>query len=491
MQARATADRAGRGVEILVSKDPSSTAPQKPKPKKSGPLRERPRRGKDSKWQTAPVRAPDGMTARDVAVSALFSVFVEKRAFEDVFNKAAATRNLEPRDRAFARLIASTVLRHHGELRAVIARFLEKPLPEHQGRLEQILLAAAAQLLFLDTPPHAAISLAVDQCRADGSAKRFDKLTNAVLRRVSERGREILATLDPVSLNIPAWLLARWQTAFGAEVARAIGLASLREAPLDLTVRADAAGWADHLGGIVLPTGSVRLTGAGRIEELSGYDDGAWWVQDAAAALPAKLIGDIAGKHVADLCAAPGGKTAQLAAAGARVTAIDKSPGRLNRLKENLERLGLDAETSVADAATFAPGRTFDAILIDAPCTATGTIRRHPDILILKRDDDVAALGLLQRRILDGAAASLKPGGTLVYCTCSLEPDEGVNQIDAFLVDNPAFSRAPIDAAALGIDPAWLAPSGDLRTLPSHLPDLPDGMTGLDGFFAAKLVRAL
>ena len=213
-------------------------------------------------------------------------------------------------------------------------------------------------------------------------------------------------------------------------------------------------------------------------------------MQDAAAALPAKLLGDIAGKEVADLCAAPGGKTSQLAAAGARVTAIDKSPGRLNRLIENLTRLGLEAETSVADAANFAPGRTFDAILVDAPCTATGTIRRHPDILILKRDEDIAALAALQARILEGAASSLRPGGTLVYCTCSLEPEEGAAQIAAFLKSHPEFQRAAIDVEALGFDPAWMSPEGDVRTLPSHLSELPDGMTGMDGFFAAKLTRA-
>lgn len=473
-----------------MSSDPTPPTSKTPKTKKPGPLRENPRRGKDFKWQTAPVRAPAGMIARDVAVSALFSVFVEKRAFDDVFNKAADGRHLEPRDRGFARLIAATVLRHHGELRAVIANCLEKPLPERQGRLEQILLAGAAQLLFLDTPPHAAISLAVDQCRADSAAKRFASLTNAVLRRVAREGRDHLATLDAVTLNIPPWLMARWQAAFGDQTARAIASASLSEAALDITVRADADGWASHLRGIALKSGSVRIKSAGRIEELSGYDDGAWWVQDAAAALPAKLLGDITDKDVADLCAAPGGKTAQLAAAGARVTAVDKSPGRLNRLKENLGRLGLDAETYVADAAEFAPGRLFDAILIDAPCTATGTIRRHPDILILKRDEDVAALAALQARILNGAAASLKPGGTLVYCTCSLEPEEGSAQIDAFLKANPEFRRAPIDAAALGLDPAWISPAGDLRTLPSHLSELPEGMTGMDGFFAAKLVRA-
>ncbi|NOT72024.1 MAG: MFS transporter [Hyphomicrobium sp.] len=453
------------------------------------PARERPRRGRDSKWQTPPLAAPGGLAARDVAVSALFSVFVEKRAFDDVFTKAAATRNLEPRDRAFARLIAATVLRHHGELRAVIARFLEKPLPEHQGRLEQILLSAAAQLLFLQTPPHAAISLAVDQCRGDSSARRFDKLTNAVLRRVSEQRETLLTGLDAVELNIPAWLLARWTAAYGRDTAYAIGRASLTEAPLDLTVKTGPAAWAGTLGGIVMPSGSVRLAGAGRIEDLPGYDDGAWWVQDTAAALPVKMLGDVAGKDVADLCAAPGGKTAQLAAAGARVTAVDKSPGRLNRLKANLARLHLDAETAVADAAEFAPGRMFDAILVDAPCTATGTIRRHPDILLLKRDEDVAALAALQARVLASAALAVKPGGALVYCTCSLEPEEGSLQIGRFLSANPQFRRDRIDPASIGAVPAWFTAEGDLRTLPSHASDMPDGLTGLDGFFASRLVR--
>lgn len=430
-----------------------------------------------------------GLEARDVAVSALFSVFVEKRAFDDVFNKAAATRHLEPRDRAFARMIAATVLRHHGELRAIIGRFLEKPLPEHQGRLEQILLAAAAQLVFLQTPPHAAISLAVDQCRTDSSARRFDKLTNAVLRRVSEQGRAMLPGLDAVALNIPAWLMARWEKAYGSDAARALAEASLQEAPLDLTVKSDPQLWAEKLAGAVVGNGSVRLAGAGRIEELAGYDDGAWWVQDAAAALPVKMLGDISGKDVADLCAAPGGKTAQLAAAGAHVVAVDKSPGRLNRLKENLQRLRLQAETFVADAAEFAPGRAFDHILIDAPCTATGTIRRHPDILILKRDEDVAALAALQARVLMRAAQALKPGGTLVYCTCSLEPEEGRDQITRFLAANPDFAHVPVTASATGFDPSWLTADGDLRTLPSHIRDLPPGMRGLDGFYAAKLTR--
>ena len=442
-----------------------------------------------SRFKTPPAALADGLAARDVAVSALFSVFVEKRAFDDVFTKAAATRNLEPRDRAFARLIAASVLRHHGELKAVIGRFLTKPLPEHQGRLEHIMLSAAAQLLILKTPPHAAISLAVDQCRADTSARRFDKLTNAVLRRVSEQGHGILPTLDSVALNIPAWLLARWQKTYGAETARAIAEASLLEAPLDLTVKSDPEGWAAKLGGTLLPSGSVRLSGAGRIEELEGYNDGAWWVQDAAAAIPVRLLGNVRGLAVADMCAAPGGKTAQLALAGARVISIDKSPGRLNRLKTNLERLGLDAETRVADAAEFLSEPVFDAVLIDAPCTATGTIRRHPDILHLKRDDDIAALAAVQARILDRAAVTVKPGGVLVYCTCSLEPEEGPDQIAKFLATHSEFSRVPVPADEIQANPAWMTADGDLRTLPSQLAEMPDGLSGMDGFFASKLLR--
>ncbi|MFN0219368.1 MAG: RsmB/NOP family class I SAM-dependent RNA methyltransferase [Hyphomicrobium sp.] len=435
----------------------------------------------------------DGLAARDVAASALFSVFVESRAFDDAFAKSAEARRLAPRDRAFARAIASTVLRRRGALNAVIDRFLQKPLPVNQGRLEPILLCAAAQLLVLNTPAHAAISLAVDQCRVDKAAKRFDKLANAVLRKVATEGRSMFAALDGPRLNVPAWMMARWTTTYGAEQARAIAAASLQEAPLDLTVKSDAATWAEKLGGEALPTGSVRIQHAGRIEELSDYGAGDWWVQDAAAALPVKLFGEIRGLDVLDLCAAPGGKTAQLAMLGARVTAVDKSHGRLKRLAANLARLGLSAETAVADAATYNPGRQFDAVLIDAPCTATGTIRRHPDILYLKRPEDVAALSALQATILERATALLKPGGVLVYCTCSLEPEEGSQQIDRFLAANPGFARRPIAATDLISDRSkadeaetWLTADGDLRTLPIHL----DLTGGFDGFYAVRLIRA-
>jgi 16S rRNA (cytosine967-C5)-methyltransferase len=296
--------------------------------------------------------------------------------------------------------------------------------------------------------------------------------------------------LDAVGLDIPAWMLERWSNAYGADAARRIAQASLTEAALDLTVEGDPALWAERLGGIVLPTGSVRLKGGGRIEDLAGYDEGAWWVQDAAAALPARLIGAVDGRDVADLCAAPGGKTAELAAAGARVTAVEQSAARLKRLGANLERLHLKADLIEADAATWAPGRTFDAVLLDAPCTATGTIRRHPDILRLKRPEDVAALSEQQKRLLENAVRLLKPGGTLVYCTCSLEPEEGVEQIANLLQREPRLARRPIALGECAIAPEWLTPAGDLRTLPYHLPNDKAELAGLDGFYAARLVLA-
>ncbi|SFV38077.1 RsmB/NOP family class I SAM-dependent RNA methyltransferase [Hyphomicrobium facile] len=449
---------------------------------------------RDHKPKTAAARPPspaaDGLKTRDAAVSALFSVLIEHKPFDDVFARASATRDLAPRDRAFARLIATSALRNRGALQAVLRTYIAKPLPEHIGRLDEILLAAAAQLLLLQTPPHAAISLAVDQCHADTNGKRFANLVNAVLRRLSESGPGRLASLDNVALTFPEWLLARWSAAYGPAEARQIARASLVEPALDITVKSDPEMWAERIGAVVLPTGSIRCAQAGRVEELPGYDEGAWWVQDAAAALPVKLFGDVAGLSVLDLCAAPGGKTAQLAALGANVTAVDKSAGRLSRLGENLARLGLSANTVVGDALTFTSETKFDAILLDSPCTSTGTIRRHPDILYLKRPEDVPALAALQAKLIDHAAGLLKPGGMLVYCTCSLEPEEGEKQIDAFLARHADFARRPITLDEATIPLSWRTSAGDLRTLPSHFADMPEGLRGLDGFFAASLVKS-
>lgn len=436
-----------------------------------------------------PPVASAGLPARESAVRLIAAVLDEGHSFDAAVAKELKATSLPPRDRALARLIAATVLRRLGELEAVLQSFLEKPLPKRQGRLWPILLAGAAQLLFLATPPHAAVGLAVDQARADRLARRYDKLVNALLRRVAREGAAVLEGCDGVRLDIPEWLFKRWIATYGEADARRIAQASLTEAPLDLSVKSAPEGWARRLGGFTLPTDSVRLAAGGRIEDLDGYADGAWWVQDAAAALPARLLGPIAGRSVADLCAAPGGKTAQLAAAGADVTAVDLAETRLARLRTNLGRLQLKATLVEADAATWAPGRTFDAVLLDAPCTATGTIRRHPDILRLKRADDIAALAALQWRLLENAVGLVAAGGTLLYCTCSLEPEEGVRQIEALLARAPQLARAPIAPGECGIPAEWITSDGDLRTLPFHLPlDRPE-LSGLDGFYAARLIR--
>ncbi len=422
------------------------------------------------------------------------AVLDRKRALDDALAAELSTgpgADLEPRDRGMARLIAVTTLRRKGELDAVVENFIERPLPADRGLLSHILASAAAQLLILDVPPHAVLNIAVEQCRRDRGARRFDKLANAVLRRVSDHGREILAKAGGPRLDVPEWQWTRWTSAYGEETATRIASASLREAPLDVTVKipSEAADWAERLGGVLLPTGTIRIADpAARVEALPGFDEGAWWVQDAAAALPVRLLGEVAGLAIADLCAAPGGKTAQLAAAGAAVTAVDVSANRLKRVHENLARLHLSADVVAADIHTWQPDRLFDAVLLDAPCTATGTIRRHPDILYLKRPSDLDAQVVQQTRMLDRAAALVAPGGTLVYCTCSLEPEEGEHQIASFLERNPSFVRDGVLPGRHGIEPEWLTPAGDLRTLPFHTPGS-DASAGMDGFYAARMKK--
>ena len=285
---------------------------------------------------------PAGYASRQLAVDLIESVLIYGRDLEWALARSDVRSGgrsefapLSARDRALARAITATVLRRHGQLTAIIGNFIERPLPDNRGRLTAILLAASAQLLFLETPPHAAIGIAVEQCRRDRGATRFAGLANAVLRKVSGSGRDVLAAQDGVMMNMPGWLLARWTATYGAAAARQIAEASLAEAALDVSVKSDASGWAQRLGGQVLRTGSIRCEAGGRVEDRPGYAEGAWWVQDAAAALPTRLLGNVFSLRVADLCAAPGGKTAQLAAAGASVTAVDFSAGRLGRMKAN------------------------------------------------------------------------------------------------------------------------------------------------------------
>jgi 16S rRNA (cytosine967-C5)-methyltransferase len=332
----------------------------------------------------------------------------------------------------------------------------------------------------MEVAPHAAISLAVGQAKGSRMARRYAGLINAVLRKVSAIAAAIAGEQDATRLNVPAWLFARWVASYGEETARLIAAAHLEEPALDLSVKANAQGWAGRLGGTLLPWGTLRLAVKGRIEDIEGYAEGGWWVQDAAAALPALLLGDVRGLRVADLCAAPGGKTAQLAARGAQVTAIDLSASRLRRLEENLARLDLKARIVQADACEWTPDEKFDAALLDAPCSATGTIRRNPDIPYLKTEADIAALSAVQGRILGHALSLLKPHGQLVFSTCSLEAGEGEAQIERLLATRRDVTLVPIQAAALSIPPECLTQAGLLRTLPFHA-------SGMDGFFAARL----
>jgi 16S rRNA (cytosine967-C5)-methyltransferase len=433
-----------------------------------------------------------GLPSRRAAVEILSAVIDKKQPLDDILGRSLATGwmfDLPQRDRALARAIVATSLRRRGQIDRVLDTFLERGLPAKAGKLYCILLSGAAQLIFLKTPPHAAIDLAVRLAQYDPRAGRYDKLVNAVLRRVAKEGDEIASRLDAPRVNTPDWLWDRWVRRYGEDQARAIAAANLIEPPLDLTVKSDPQIWASEMSGHALPNGSVRLLPKGRIEALPGFEQGAWWVQDVAASLPAHLMGRVAGKRVADLCAAPGGKTAQLAQAGASVVAVDLSKARLKTLGANLARLGLDATTVAADAATWSPDERFDAALLDAPCSSTGTIRRHPDIAYLKSPKDIEELAVLQARLLDNAAALIKPGGTLVYSTCSLELEEGEAQIAALLARNRGIQVDPILPDELFGQSDWLQSPGFLRTFPFQLDLGTPEWSGMDGFFAARLKR--
>jgi 16S rRNA (cytosine967-C5)-methyltransferase len=448
------------------------------------------RQPRDSR--SAPIRqASDspGLAVRRIAADIVDGVLRRNRPLDEQLEGTSAHSGLSglpDRDRALTRALVAVVFRRLGTLRHLIGQLLERGPPKDAPRVETALLIGAAQILFLDVPDHAAVDLAVRLVQADRHAKHFTGLVNAVLRRLTREGATLLTELDTPALDTPAWLMARWIAAYGEPTARAIAVANASEPALDLTVKSDPAHWAERLGGWVLPTETVRLIAHGTVTALPGFTEGAWWVQDAAAALPVRLFGNVTGLRVADLCAAPGGKAAQLAAAGAHVTAVDRSPARITRLEENLKRLSLSAELVCADAAEW-NAEPFDAVLLDAPCSSTGTIRRHPDVPWLKQPADIEKLAALQRRLITRASALTKPGGTLIYCTCSLEPEEGEAIVDSLLAEDASLQRAAIAADEVYGRGEFLTPQGDLRTLPCHLPDADSRRAGLDGFYAARL----
>lgn len=399
-------------------------------------------------------------------------------------------RALDLRDRSLVRAILATGLRYRVTIGKLIERRLERPLPANAHSLGHILNVAAAQILFLDVPDSAAVDLAVTHAKSDPRTARFSGLVNGVLRalvRVKERALPAeLAKND----DTPDWFRRRLLDAYGEPRTKAILAAHRLEAPVDFTVKSDPERWAERFGGIVLPTGTVRVERlAAPVTELPGFEDGEWWVQDAAASLPARLLGDVRGLDVADLCAAPGGKTAQLVLAGARVTAVDISKSRLRRLAANLDRLKLAAKIVEADLVGFAPAVLFDAVLLDAPCSSTGTVRRHPDVPWTKSPEDIEKLAGVQRRLLAAAVRLVKPGGRIVFSNCSLDPLEGEALHAAFLAEEHGVVDDPVLPGEIAGADAFLTPRGTVRTTPADMDLGTPSLSGMDGFFAARMRR--
>lgn len=444
-------------------------------------LAKRPSKGpaKKKTLEEKPVVVP---TPRRLALDVLGRVFGDQRTFDEAFAGHTKLDLLEPRDRAFARLIVTTVLRRRGQIDEAVDRYLKKaPDP----KVRNILRIGAAQLMFLDTPVHAAVGETVEL--AGGRASYAQGMINAVLRRLANEIVGIDKRQDAARLNLPDWLWESWVNAYGEATTRMIAKAQLDEPPLDISVKDVPDLWAKKLDGKVVGAQTIRRPPGGgvAIDQLPAYEQGAWWVQDVAATLPARLLGPLQGRHVVDLCAAPGGKTAQLAAAGAKVTSIESSEKRAERLKENLTRLKLEAEVVVADALEWRAPTPAVLALLDAPCSATGTIRRHPDITWQKTPEDVARLADLQEKLVRTTIDMLVPGGILVYAVCSLQPEEGEGLIQRVLSQGLPLTRVPIAREELFGLPVEVTANGEVRSLPCHLVE--DG--GMDGFFIARLQR--
>ena len=428
-------------------------------------------------------------SARLCAARAVQHVLREQEQLETALSRQADYGRLEARDRAFARLITATVFRRMGQIDAALKPFLTRipaPLPH------AVLRTGAAQLLFLKTPVHAAVGESVALLKRSSKTRAYSGMVNAVLRKVANEGPKLAANTPP-SANLPGWVRSTWDSAYGKPVMRRMANQLAQDPPLDIHVRSNAEGWAEKLGGTVMSPWLVRLPSAGHVPSLPGYDDGTWWIQDLAASLPvqalAKTIGGLDGLSVLDLCAAPGGKTLQLAGLGANVTALDKSPERLERVRENLTRTKLDAKIVEADAIEWIgqSGETFDAVVLDAPCSATGTFRRHPDVLHNRKPKDVASLVRLQRRLIRAANQAVKPGGFLLYCTCSLQTEEGEGQT-AWVADSlPDLSPIPFNISELSNAEDFLTKMGYIRALPHLLGE----KGGADGFYAVLLQKKL
>jgi 16S rRNA (cytosine967-C5)-methyltransferase len=433
-----------------------------------------------------------GLDVRIAAAKILAAVIDKKTPLDGMLDAGhgnPAYRALSEADRSLLRAILNTTLRHLPRIEKSLSMMLDKPLPEGARALQHVLTTAAAQILYLDIPSHAAVDLAVEQAHRDPRNRRFAKLVNALLRRMVRERDEILAASQSIS-PVPGWFYARLVKAYGEAEARRIAEAQLTPAPIDLTVKGDARAWAERLNARLLPTGSLRLAAFdGGIPAVDGFEDGAWWVQDAAASIPAQLFGPLQGKRIADLCAAPGGKTAQLLARGAEVIAVEMSGNRAVRLTENLTRLNLSAEIVQANLFDYKPEELLDGVLLDAPCSSTGTTRRHPDVLWTKDARDIEKLAELQGRMLRHALTLVKPGGLVVFSNCSLDPLEGEQLVAQLLRDDASVKRLAIRREDWpGLEEA-INPLGEFRTTPAMISASEGHAGGMDGFFACVLQR--
>nr|CBI81460.1 SUN-family protein [Bartonella sp. 1-1C] len=435
-----------------------------------------------------------GLAVRQVCVRLLGAVLDKRTSLAGLTDNEYGHPQylkLSYRDRLLCRAILGAALRHRSQITVALSRFLVRPLPAQAFSLHHLLHISITQILYLDIPDHAAIDLAVRVAKIDPRMRRFSGLVNAILRNFA-REAPILRMQTPTIKAIPMWFGQLLVSTYGAEKADQILAIQSITPPLDLTVKSDSAGWAKRLGGIVLPNGSVRLiSSAYSIADLPGYAEGAWWVQDVAAALPARLLGNVYGKKVADLCASPGGKTAQLALQGADVMALDISANRLKRLRENMDRLNFSVHYWLGDLREFHPDQLFDAVLLDTPCSSTGTIRRHPDILWTKTMDDVTKLAEVQYGLLLAAIALVKKNGRVVFSNCSLAREEGEDLVKKILATRDDIVLEPILAEEMGAMAHLISMEGFLRTIPSdccyeNFNAEEKLFLGMDGFFAAR-----
>ncbi len=428
------------------------------------------------------------MTARQVALDLLQAVLAQKQALDHVLERDQGFKALPSRDKAFCRMLVSTTLRRLGQIDDLIRRAEDKPGAKNIT-LENILRLGVTQIFFMQVPDHAAVDTAVRLADAAGMDKQKG-FVNALLRTLTRTGQEWIKLQDQGRLNTPEWLLKIWIEDYGLREAAQIAAANLSEAPLDISIRDEGERnyLSANLKATELSAGTLRRSDGGAVHEMDGFEDGKWWIQDASAAIPASLFGGVKGKVVVDLCAAPGGKTMQLAARGAHVIALDRSAQRLGRLRENLKRLRLEenVEIVVADAAEWHPKEPPEMILLDAPCTATGTIRRHPDVPHLKTRKDFESLVEVQARILENAFNILAPGGVLVFCTCSLQKAEGELQVRFLLSNHDNATKIAIMPEELGDWDEAITEDGDLRILPYHRAAL----GGMDGFFISRIRKS-